>query len=55
MVNVGRPGNEVQAALAEKGIMIGKAWPASPNEVRVSLGSHEEMRAFCAALKALVA
>jgi len=46
MLNVRRPGKEVLAALAEKDMFIGRIWPAWPNWVRVTVGTHDEMMAF---------
>lgn len=46
MLDVRRPGKEVQAALASKDMFVGRIWPAWPNSVRITVGTREEMLAF---------
>lgn len=46
MLDVGRPGKEVQAALAQKEMFVGRIWPAWPNSLRITVGSANEMTAF---------
>jgi histidinol-phosphate aminotransferase len=46
MLDVRRPGKEVQAAMAAKDVYIGRIWPAWPNSVRVTVGTREEMAVF---------
>jgi len=46
MLDVKRPGTEVQAALAQKDMYVGRIWPAWPNSVRITVGTREEMQAF---------
>jgi histidinol-phosphate aminotransferase len=46
MLDVKRPGKEVQAALAEKDMFVGRIWPAWPNSLRITVGTHDEMLAF---------
>jgi histidinol-phosphate aminotransferase len=46
MLDVRRPGKEVQAALAARDMFIGRIWPAWPNWVRVTVGTRDEMAAF---------
>lgn len=46
MLDVKRPGKEVQAALAAKDMFIGRMWPAWPTSVRVTVGTPQEMMAF---------
>ena len=46
MLDVGRPGKQVQAAMAAKEIYIGRVWPAWPNSVRITVGTQSEMAAF---------
>ena len=46
MLDVRRPGREVQAALAAKDMYIGRIWPAWPTQVRVTVGTRDEMIAF---------
>jgi histidinol-phosphate aminotransferase len=46
MLDVRRPGAEVQAALAKKDMYVGRIWPAWPNSLRITVGTREEMTAF---------
>jgi histidinol-phosphate aminotransferase len=46
MLETGRPGKEVLAALAARDIYIGRIWPAWPTQVRITVGTHDEMLAF---------
>ncbi len=46
MLDVGRPGKEVQAALAAKQMFVGRIWPAWPNSLRITVGTPDEMMAF---------
>jgi len=46
MVDVRRPGKEVQAAMAAREVYIGRMWPAWPTQVRVTVGTRDEMLAF---------
>jgi histidinol-phosphate aminotransferase len=46
MIDTGRDGKAVQAALRDKGVWIGRTWPVWPNAVRVSVGTDAEMAAF---------
>jgi histidinol-phosphate aminotransferase len=46
MLDVRRPGKEVQAALAAKDMYVGRIWPAWPNSLRITVGKPEEMMAF---------
>jgi len=46
MLDVKRPGKEVIAAMASKDVYIGRIWPAWPNSVRITVGTHEEMATF---------
>jgi histidinol-phosphate aminotransferase len=46
MIDTGRPGKQVIAAMAERNVMIGRTWPIWPNHVRVSVGTPAEMAAF---------
>ncbi len=49
MVDVRKPGREVQSALAQEHVYIGRVWPAWPTHVRVTVGTKEEMERFKAA------
>jgi len=55
MLETGRPGNEVLAAMAAKDIYIGRIWPAWPTQVRITVGTHDEMLAFRKAFKEVMA
>jgi histidinol-phosphate aminotransferase len=46
MLDVRRPGKEVQAALAAKDMYVGRIWPAWPNSLRITVGTQDEMLAF---------
>jgi histidinol-phosphate aminotransferase len=46
MINVKRNGKEFYQQMAAEKVYIGRAWPAWPNHVRVSVGSKEEMAKF---------
>ena len=46
MLNVRRPGAEVQAALAAKQMFVGRIWPAWPTSLRITVGTQDEMLAF---------
>jgi histidinol-phosphate aminotransferase len=46
MLDVKRPGAEVQAAMARKDVYIGRIWPAWPNSVRITVGTSDEMAIF---------
>jgi histidinol-phosphate aminotransferase len=49
MVDARRPAKQVQAALAERKVFVGRPWPVWPNHVRVSLGTPDDMSRFKAA------
>jgi histidinol-phosphate aminotransferase len=46
MLDVRRPGKQVQAALANKEMFVGRIWPAWPNSLRITVGTQDEMMAF---------
>lgn len=46
MLDTKRPGKEVMAGMAAKDIYIGRIWPAWPTQVRITVGTHDEMMAF---------
>ena len=50
MLECGKPGKEVQAAMAAKEMYIGRIWPAWPSSVRITVGTPDEMMAFRKAL-----
>ena len=55
MLETGRPGKEVLAGMAAKDIYIGRIWPAWPTQVRITVGSRDEMLAFRKAFKEVMA
>ena len=46
MLDVQRPGKEVQAALAARDMYVGRIWPAWPNSLRITVGTPDEMMSF---------
>jgi histidinol-phosphate aminotransferase len=55
MMDVKRPGGEVVKGLADQNVFIGRLWPAWPTQVRVSIGTQEDMDKFKAALMKVMA
>jgi histidinol-phosphate aminotransferase len=55
MLETGRPGKEVLAAMAARDIYIGRIWPAWPTQVRITVGTHDEMLAFRKVFKEVMA
>jgi histidinol-phosphate aminotransferase len=55
MLETGRPGKEVLAAMAAKDIYIGRIWPAWPTQVRITVGTADEMAAFRSAFSDVMA
>jgi len=51
MIDTGRSGKYVIAAMQMKNVYIGRTWPVWPNAVRVSVGTPEEMATFQTAFK----
>ena len=51
MIDTGRNGRQVMAAMARKKVIIGRTWPVWPNVVRISVGTHEDMAKFRTAFK----
>jgi histidinol-phosphate aminotransferase len=51
MVDTKRPGHEVMAAMAKRGVYIGRVWPVMPTYVRITVGTHTEMQKFQVAYK----
>jgi histidinol-phosphate aminotransferase len=45
-----KPAKEMQAAFRAQSVEIGRSWPIWPTVSRVTVGSAEEMKAFCMAL-----
>jgi histidinol-phosphate aminotransferase len=51
MLDTQRPGHEVMAAMAKRGVYIGRVWPVMPTYVRITVGTHTEMQKFQVAYK----
>ena len=51
MVDVKRPGRQVQEAMAKQNVFIGRTWPVMPNWVRITVGTQDEMEKFQAAFQ----
>ena len=51
MIDTGRPGKQVIAAMEQKNVYIGRTWPIWPNSVRISVGTPSEMAKFQTAFK----
>ena len=51
MIDTGRNGRGVMAAMKEKKVMIGRTWPIWPNAVRITVGTPAEMATFRTAFK----
>lgn len=51
MMDTKRNGKTVMAAMAAKGVMIGRTWPIWPSRVRITVGTQEEMDRFQHAYK----
>jgi histidinol-phosphate aminotransferase len=54
MVDTKRPAKEVIDAMAAKNVYIGRAWPAWPTHVRITVGTQSEMDAFQPAFAAVM-
>ncbi|MGC3023771.1 aminotransferase class I/II-fold pyridoxal phosphate-dependent enzyme [Burkholderia sp. DN3021] len=55
MVDLGRAGSPVIAALAKRGIHVGRSWPDMPNWMRITIGACDEMDALKDALAHVLA
>ena len=51
MIDTGRKGSLVIAAMQKKGVIIGRTWPIWPLAVRISVGTSAEMAKFRTAFK----
>jgi histidinol-phosphate aminotransferase len=51
MIDTGRAGHGVIAAMQTKNVYIGRIWPVWPNAVRITVGSPEDMAKFKVAFK----
>jgi histidinol-phosphate aminotransferase len=54
VVDVQRDGAAFSAAMAERGVVIGRSWPIWPQRVRVTVGTAAEMARFREAFEAVV-
>ena len=55
MVDTGRPGKDVIAAMQARGVYIGRTWAAWPSQVRITVGTRPEMERFKQAFQAVMA
>jgi histidinol-phosphate aminotransferase len=46
MIDTGRPGRQVIAAMRQQDVYIGRTWPIWPNSVRITVGTPHEMEVF---------
>ena len=46
MIDTGRPGHEVMAAMAQRNVYIGRVWPIMPTSVRITVGTASDMAQF---------
>jgi histidinol-phosphate aminotransferase len=46
VIDTGRPGRQVMAAMMKEDVYIGRVWPIWPNSVRITVGTPEEMAKF---------
>jgi histidinol-phosphate aminotransferase len=51
LLDTKRPGKQVIDAMAQQNVFIGRIWPIMPTCVRVTVGTHDEMEKFQAALQ----
>jgi len=51
MIDVKRPGPQIQKIMAKDGVFIGRTWPSWPNHVRITVGLPAEMEAFKVSFK----
>ena len=51
LLDTRRPGKQVIDAMAQQKVFIGRIWPVMPTCVRITVGTHEEMAQFQAALQ----
>lgn len=51
LLDTKRPGKEVINAMAQQKVFVGRIWPIMPTCVRITVGTHEEMEQFQAALQ----
>jgi histidinol-phosphate aminotransferase len=46
MIDTGRPGKQIIAAMQAHDVYIGRTWPVWPNHVRITVGTPHEMQLF---------
>ncbi|MBW4037824.1 MAG: pyridoxal phosphate-dependent aminotransferase [Acidobacteria bacterium] len=46
MIDTGRPGRQVMAAMQQQDVYIGRSWPIWPTYVRITVGTPHEMQVF---------
>ena len=46
MIDTGRPGRQVIAAMRQQDVFIGRTWPVWPTYVRITVGTPQEMQTF---------
>ena len=51
LLDTKRPGKDVIDAMAQQKVFIGRIWPIMPTCVRITVGTHQEMEQFQAALQ----
>jgi len=51
LLDTKRPGRQVIDAMAQQNVFIGRIWPIMPTCVRITVGTHDEMQRFQAALQ----
>jgi histidinol-phosphate aminotransferase len=51
LLDAKRPAKQVIDAMAQQNVFIGRIWPIMPTCTRITLGTHEEMERFRAALQ----
>ena len=54
MLDTGRDGKAVQAAVAAQNVYIGRVWPIMPSYVRITVGTRSDMQKFQAAYKTVM-
>ena len=54
MIDTGRPGHGVIAAMRAQKVYIGRIWPVWPNAVRITVGSADDMAKFKVAFKTVM-
>jgi histidinol-phosphate aminotransferase len=55
MIDLRRPVRPMIQALGQRGVQVGRAFPALPNHLRVTIGKRPEMEAFLAAFRQVTA